>query len=75
MTYIAPDIELLSPSEGQRMILEFIVNGIDDAAPTFWAKGRGAGKSTLRAMIAHAILSDDEHPLYKVVPVVYEDRT
>lgn len=68
MTYQPPEINSLTPSSGQQMIVDAALEAIRQTAPAFWDKGRGAGKSTVRAFIAQAILDDDAYPLYTVVP-------
>lgn len=69
--YVAPEIADLTPTEGQREIVEAAVQAIRDTDPAFWRQGRGAGKSTVKGLIAQAILDDgDIYPLYTVIPVV-----
>ena len=64
--YVAPEIADLTPNPVQRVIIDGAVKYIDQFQ--LFKQGRGAGKTTTKAMIAQALLNDD-YPLYKVVPV------
>lgn len=67
--YVAPELRELIPNAQQEMVISWVVEAVFNAAPVFWNTGRGSGKSTLRAMIAQAILDTDMHEsLYEVRP-------
>lgn len=60
MTYTPPDITSLTPTPQQRECIERAVALIytDKVIGGYLVMGRGAGKTTLRAMIAQAVLDD-----------------
>lgn len=61
-----PEIGDLKPIEVQQDAIDLVlwlIQGIP-----YFKLGRGSGKSTARAMIANAILAEEEHPLYEVKP-------
>jgi hypothetical protein len=69
MKRIAPEIDELADLPAQRHIIDVCMEAIMDAGDPFWGLGRGAGKSTVRALLAARLLADEECPLYKVVPI------
>lgn len=64
--YTAPEISELVHHPEQQRIVDICMEAIEDIGDALWSIGRGAGKSTVRGMIAHAILTAEEHPLYEV---------
>lgn len=73
--YIAPEITTLTPSPEQRQVIEDVIRWLhrDTGAFAILSQGRGAGKSTLRALIAQRILDGDAEPLYEVRPIVHRE--
>lgn len=68
--YVAPELDTLTPRAEQAALVSQCVESVQDIGDWLWAIGRGAGKSTTRALIAQAILNEgDDYPLYEVRPI------
>lgn len=72
--YVAPEITSLTPTASQQCVIDGALLAIRDDDAGFWKTGRQSGKSTVRAMIAQALLDEDEHNPYKVVPIHYSTQ-
>lgn len=66
--YEPEPIENIVPTHPQQMVIDAALEAIQQVAPAFWATGRGAGKSTVKALIAHRLLDEEGYSPYKVVP-------
>lgn len=71
--YVAPEITTLVPRPEQQQIIDANMAAISIIGRPLWVSGRGAGKSTTRAMIAQALLDQEDYPMYEVRPIVRRD--
>ncbi len=66
----APSLDIITSFDKQQVIVDKIVAEVTEMILADLPMGRASGKSTLRALIAQAILEDDSSPRpYEVRPV------